>query len=59
MFGVKELTMVQVKADGTLRSSLKNLLSASTTDELLYRTGARPGDLLLMAAGSLHSVVRT
>lgn len=59
MFGAKELTMVQVKADGTLKYSLKHLLSASTTDELLCRTGSRPGDLLLMTAGSLHSVVRT
>ncbi|XP_068425102.1 aspartate--tRNA ligase, mitochondrial isoform X2 [Clinocottus analis] len=52
----QELSMVLVKADGTLKSPLKKLLSVSATDELLQRTGAGPGDLLLMAAGSLHSV---
>lgn len=50
--------MVLVKADGTLKSPLKKLLSVSATDELLQRTGAKPGDLLLVAAGSLHNVVR-
>lgn len=50
--------MVLVKADGTLKSPLKKLLSVSATDELLQTTGAKPGDLLLMAAGSLHTVVR-
>lgn len=52
----QELSVVQVKADGTLKSPLKKLLSVSATDELLQRTGAKPGDLLLMAAGSLHTV---
>ena len=50
--------MVRVRADGTLKSPLKKLLSVSSTEELLSRTGAKPGDLLLMAAGSLHTVVR-
>lgn len=50
--------MVLVREDGTLKSPLKKLLSPSATDELLQRTGAEPGDLLLMAAGSLHTVVR-
>ncbi|XP_040027441.1 aspartate--tRNA ligase, mitochondrial isoform X2 [Gasterosteus aculeatus] len=50
------LSVVLVKPDGTLRSPLKKLLSVSDTDELLRRTGAKAGDLLLMAAGSLHSV---
>ncbi|KAM6989133.1 aspartate--tRNA ligase, mitochondrial [Tautogolabrus adspersus] len=52
----QELSVVLVKADGTLKSPLKKLLSASTTEELLQRTAANPGDLLLIAAGSLHSV---
>lgn len=52
----QELSMVLVRADGTLKSPLKKLLSVSATDELLQRTGAKPGDLLLMAAGSLHTV---
>ncbi|XP_038574801.1 aspartate--tRNA ligase, mitochondrial isoform X1 [Micropterus salmoides] len=52
----QELSVVLVKADGTLKSPLKKLLSVSATDELLQRTGAKPGDLLLVAAGSLHTV---
>ncbi|XP_039999341.1 aspartate--tRNA ligase, mitochondrial [Xiphias gladius] len=52
----QELSMVLVRADGTLKSPLKKLLSVSSTEELLNRTGAEPGDLLLMAAGSLHTV---
>ncbi|XP_071347995.1 aspartate--tRNA ligase, mitochondrial [Trachinotus anak] len=52
----QELSVVLVRADGTLKSALKKLLSASTTEELLSRTQAKPGDLLLMAAGSLHTV---
>ncbi|XP_010749521.1 aspartate--tRNA ligase, mitochondrial isoform X2 [Larimichthys crocea] len=51
-----QLSVVLVKADGTLKSPLKKLLSVSATDELLQRTGAKPGDLLLMAAGSFHTV---
>ncbi len=58
MFCPKELSVVLVKADGTLKSPLKKLLTVSATDELLQRAGAKPGDLLLMAAGSLHTVVR-
>uniref|UniRef100_A0A8C4DQW0 Aminoacyl-transfer RNA synthetases class-II family profile domain-containing protein n=1 Tax=Dicentrarchus labrax TaxID=13489 RepID=A0A8C4DQW0_DICLA len=52
----KELSVVLVNEDGTLKSVLKKLLSVSVTDELLQRTGAEPGDLLLIAAGSLHTV---
>lgn len=47
-----------VRADGTLKSPLKKLLSSSVTDELLKWTEAKPGDLLLIAAGSHHTVVR-
>lgn len=50
--------MVQVRADGTMKSPLKKLLSASEADELLQKTEASPGDLLLITAGSLHTVVR-
>jgi len=49
---------VLVREDGTIKSPLKKLLSVSVTDDLLKRTEAKPGDLLLIAAGSLHSVVR-
>uniref|UniRef100_A0A3Q4M275 Aspartyl-tRNA synthetase 2, mitochondrial n=1 Tax=Neolamprologus brichardi TaxID=32507 RepID=A0A3Q4M275_NEOBR len=41
---------------GTLKSPLKKLLSSSVTDELLKWTEAKPGDLLLIAAGSHHTV---
>lgn len=49
--------MVLVKADGTLKSPLKKLLSVTAQDELLHKTGAQPGDLLLIAASSLDTVV--
>ncbi|XP_047446318.1 aspartate--tRNA ligase, mitochondrial [Mugil cephalus] len=52
----QDLSLVLVRADGTLKSPLKKLLSASVTDHLLKRTEAKPGDLLLMAAGPLHTV---
>ncbi|XP_069581892.1 aspartate--tRNA ligase, mitochondrial [Brachyistius frenatus] len=52
----QELSPVPVRADGTVKSPLKKLLSVSVTEDLLRRTGAGPGDLLLMAAGSAHSV---
>uniref|UniRef100_A0A7N8Y385 Aspartyl-tRNA synthetase 2, mitochondrial n=1 Tax=Mastacembelus armatus TaxID=205130 RepID=A0A7N8Y385_9TELE len=52
----QELSELLFRVDGTLKSPLKKFLPASSTDELLKRTGAKPGDLLLMAAGSLHSV---
>ncbi|XP_055359682.1 aspartate--tRNA ligase, mitochondrial isoform X2 [Betta splendens] len=56
LFCPKELSVVLVKEDNTLKSPLKKLLSVSVTEELLKRTGAKPGDLLLMAGGSLHTV---
>uniref|UniRef100_A0A673AWN4 Aminoacyl-transfer RNA synthetases class-II family profile domain-containing protein n=1 Tax=Sphaeramia orbicularis TaxID=375764 RepID=A0A673AWN4_9TELE len=49
------LSLVLVRADGSLKSPLKKLLSVSATDDLLQTTGAKPGDLVLMAAGSLHT----
>uniref|UniRef100_A0A672G7C6 Aminoacyl-transfer RNA synthetases class-II family profile domain-containing protein n=1 Tax=Salarias fasciatus TaxID=181472 RepID=A0A672G7C6_SALFA len=49
------LLVVLIRADGTLKSPLKKLLSQSVTDNLLKTTGAKPGDVLLMAAGSLHT----
>ncbi|XP_028329428.1 aspartate--tRNA ligase, mitochondrial isoform X1 [Gouania willdenowi] len=52
----QELSLVQVSADGTLKSPLKKLLSASVTSDLLRTSGAKPGDLLLVAAGPLHTV---
>ncbi|KAM3865641.1 aspartate--tRNA ligase, mitochondrial [Diretmus argenteus] len=52
----QELSLVLVRADGTLKSPLSKLLSVSASDELLKRTGAEPGDLLLISAGSLNTV---
>uniref|UniRef100_A0A674N989 Aspartyl-tRNA synthetase 2, mitochondrial n=1 Tax=Takifugu rubripes TaxID=31033 RepID=A0A674N989_TAKRU len=51
----EKLSLVQVRENGTLNSPLKKLISPKTTAELLQRTGSRPGDLLLIAAGSLHT----
>lgn len=58
LFATQELSLVQVRENGMLNSPLKKLISPKTTMELLQRTGSRPGDLLLIAAGSLHTVVR-
>lgn len=58
LFAAQELSLVQLREDGTLNSPLKKLLSPKTREELLLRTGSGPGDLLLIAAGSLHTVVR-
>ncbi|RVE62027.1 hypothetical protein OJAV_G00173170 [Oryzias javanicus] len=52
----QELSLVLVRTDGTLKSALKKLLSASVTDDLMRKTRAQPGDLLLLAAGPLHTV---
>ncbi|XP_071762374.1 aspartate--tRNA ligase, mitochondrial [Centroberyx gerrardi] len=52
----QELSVVLVKADGTLKSPLRKLLSVTATDQLLQRSGAKPGDLLLISAGSLNTV---
>lgn len=54
----QELSLVQLGDDGTPNSPLRKLLPPETTEQLLQRTGSRPGDLLLIAAGSLHTVVR-
>nr|XP_061795422.1 aspartate--tRNA ligase, mitochondrial-like [Nerophis lumbriciformis] len=47
----QELSLLLVRADGTLKSPLKKLLSTSATDALFKKTGAEPGDLVLIAAG--------
>ncbi|KAG7257844.1 hypothetical protein CRUP_024994 [Coryphaenoides rupestris] len=53
-----ELSVVAVRADGTLKSPLGKHLSPADARGLLGRTGARPGDLLLISAAGLHAVVR-
>ncbi|KAF7222838.1 aspartate--tRNA ligase, mitochondrial isoform X2 [Nothobranchius furzeri] len=53
----QELSLVLVRDDGTLKSPLKKLLSVPETENLLSRAEAKPGDLLLIAAGSLRVVL--
>uniref|UniRef100_A0A3Q3XMC5 Aminoacyl-transfer RNA synthetases class-II family profile domain-containing protein n=1 Tax=Mola mola TaxID=94237 RepID=A0A3Q3XMC5_MOLML len=53
----QELNVVLVRADGTVKSLNKHL-SQSTRDELLPKTGAQPGDLLIMAARLLLGNLR-
>ncbi|XP_056149855.1 aspartate--tRNA ligase, mitochondrial [Lampris incognitus] len=52
----QELSILLVRANGTLKSPLSKLLSAPDTEQLLERTGAKPGDLLLISAGPLNTV---
>ena len=49
--------MLAVRPEGTLKSPLSKHLSPSDTEGLLGETRARPGDLLLVSACSLHTVV--
>ncbi|KAM9844411.1 aspartate--tRNA ligase, mitochondrial [Aulostomus maculatus] len=49
----QELSLVLLRPDGTLKSPLRRLLPA---EALLRATGATPGDLLLIAAGSTQTV---
>ncbi|XP_051944787.1 aspartate--tRNA ligase, mitochondrial isoform X2 [Hippocampus zosterae] len=50
----QEVSLVLVRADGTLKSPLKKLLSGPATDAVLRKTAAEPGDLLLIAAGPVE-----
>ncbi|XP_068605111.1 aspartate--tRNA ligase, mitochondrial [Brachionichthys hirsutus] len=50
------LSVVLIRADGTMKSALGKLLPDSAAGELLQATGSGPGDLLLMAAGSRRTV---
>uniref|UniRef100_A0AAV2JRB1 Aminoacyl-transfer RNA synthetases class-II family profile domain-containing protein n=1 Tax=Knipowitschia caucasica TaxID=637954 RepID=A0AAV2JRB1_KNICA len=52
----QEVTTFQIKADGSIKSPLKKLLSVSTVEELIKKTKAKAGDLLLIAAGSVQTV---
>uniref|UniRef100_A0A673Z385 Aspartyl-tRNA synthetase 2, mitochondrial n=1 Tax=Salmo trutta TaxID=8032 RepID=A0A673Z385_SALTR len=51
-FFPKEVSVVLVKADGALKSSLNRLMPASAKQQLLQMAQARPGDLLLISAGT-------
>uniref|UniRef100_A0A8C5B187 Aspartyl-tRNA synthetase 2, mitochondrial n=1 Tax=Gadus morhua TaxID=8049 RepID=A0A8C5B187_GADMO len=50
------LSVLAVRPEGTLKSPLSKHLSPSDTEGLLGETRARPGDLLLVSACSLHTV---
>lgn len=52
----QDVTPFLIRADKSIKSPLKKLLSLSTTEELLEKTKARAGDLLLIASGSLNNV---
>lgn len=45
-----------IRTDESIKSPLKNLLTVSTTEDLMEKTKAKAGDLLLIAAGSLDNV---
>uniref|UniRef100_A0A8C8EK01 Aminoacyl-transfer RNA synthetases class-II family profile domain-containing protein n=1 Tax=Oncorhynchus tshawytscha TaxID=74940 RepID=A0A8C8EK01_ONCTS len=47
-----EVSVVLVKADGALKSPLNRLMPASAKQQLLQMAQARPGDLLLISAGT-------
>lgn len=62
---VKEYTRIKfnqavtpylIRRDESISSPLKKLLSVSTTEELMEKTKAKTGDLLLIAAGTLNNV---
>lgn len=56
-FFPKEVSVVLVKADGALKSPLNRLMPASAKQQLLQMAQARPGDLLLISAGTQECVV--
>uniref|UniRef100_A0A8C7WL68 Aspartyl-tRNA synthetase 2, mitochondrial n=1 Tax=Oncorhynchus mykiss TaxID=8022 RepID=A0A8C7WL68_ONCMY len=55
-FFSKEVSVVLVKADGALKSPLNRLMPASAKQQLLQMAQARPGDLLLISAGTQECV---
>lgn len=52
----QDVTPFLIKVDESIKSSLKKLLSVSTTEEIMKKAKAKAGDLLLIAAGSLNNV---
>uniref|UniRef100_A0A8C7IGB4 Aspartyl-tRNA synthetase 2, mitochondrial n=1 Tax=Oncorhynchus kisutch TaxID=8019 RepID=A0A8C7IGB4_ONCKI len=52
----KGFCVVLVKADGALKSPLNRLMPASAKQQLLQMAQARPGDLLLISAGTQECV---
>ncbi|XP_036410477.1 aspartate--tRNA ligase, mitochondrial [Megalops cyprinoides] len=52
----QEVSVVLLKEDGTWKSPLSKLLPDTVKQQLLQRAQAKPGDLLLLAAGARESV---
>ncbi|XP_062338373.1 aspartate--tRNA ligase, mitochondrial isoform X1 [Osmerus eperlanus] len=52
----QDVSVLLVKADGTLKSPLSRLLCGPAREQLLQTAQARPGDLLLLSAGPLDTV---
>lgn len=52
----QDVTQYMIRGDESIKSPLKKLLSVSTTEELKEKTKAKPGDLLLISAGTLNNV---
>jgi len=59
--GAKGLAYIRVREDGDMDTigAIKDNLSAEQKQELLSRTGAKPGDLLLFGAGTTEIVNKT
>lgn len=59
--GAKGLAFIRVRDDGEIDSigAIKDNLSAAQKQELLSRTGAKPGHLLLFGAGDAPTVNKT
>jgi aspartyl-tRNA synthetase len=59
--GAKGLAYIRVRDDGEIDTigAIKDNLSESQKQELLQRTGAKPGDLLLFGAGDAATVNKT
>ncbi|XP_076151343.1 aspartate--tRNA ligase, mitochondrial [Alosa pseudoharengus] len=52
----QDVSVVQVRPDGSLKSPLARLLSDAARLQLLHMAGASAGDLVLLAAGTRDSV---
>lgn len=55
---VQEVSVVPVRADGSLKSPLSRLLSDTAKQQLLQMAQANAGDLIFITAGPRENVVR-
>lgn len=58
-FAVQEVDCMLVRAEGSIKSPLGRLIPDTTRLQLLLKTSANAGDLLLVAAGPQERVVCT